>query len=328
MATIGHYYIKSSISAAKLKGIDTKALMMMAGIAPSAIDKRQRVTDHCMGLLLKSLMQHTHDAFFGFAKTPVAPEFYELLLKGVILSKNIEQAIMTLQTAFSLVECRLEVVHEQTKVTIKLSHHHQDPEHFLQEYLMVFIHRLLSWLANKAIELSSASVSYEPQHYQTEFDLLFRCETLTEHTFNSIVFHEKVLNWPVLQDSDDVYRLIEQFPLIVLRFPNADNQLDQRVYRLMKSYFNQHGTLPDAPLLAGKLNMSSATLRRQLAVLNTSFSQLKTEFRQEQAIKLLKQPQNTIEAIASQLGYSEARAFSRVFKQWTELTPSQYRQLF
>ena len=113
-----------------------------------------------------------------------------------------------------------------------------------------------------------------------------------------------------------------------MRFPDADNELDQRVYRLVKQYFNQHNNLPDALFIASTLNMSSATLRRQLGALETSFSQIKTEFRQEQAMKLLKHPQNTIEAIASQLGYSEARAFSRVFKQWTELTPSQYRQLF
>lgn len=328
MATIGHYYIKSCISAASSKGVDTTSLMMMAGIAPSSINKKLRTTDHCMSLLLNSLMEYTQDAFFGFAKQPIPPNFYQLLLKGVMLSKNLEQAIDTLITAFSLVGCQLNIQSANQKITLTLSHQHHDPDHFLQEYLMVFTHRLLSWLANKTVILSSACVSYEPKHYQTEFDLLFRCETHTNRAYNAIVFNSEIMAWPVLQDIENIHQIIHQFPLIVLRFPDADSELDQQVYRLIKKHYNQHNNLPDAPLIAQKRNMSSATLRRQLNELGTNFSQIKTEFRQEQAMKLLKRPQNTIEAIASQLDYSEARAFSRMFKQWTELTPSQYRQLF
>jgi len=328
MATIGHYYIKSCISAAAYKGIDTKSLMMMAGIAPSSINKKLRTTDHCMSLLLNSLMVSTNDAFFGFAKQPISPSFYALLLKSVVLSKNIEQAIETLQTALKLVGCELTSDNKAGKVTLKLTHHHDDPAHFLQEYLMVFIHRLLSWLVNKTVPLISACVNYEPQDYQTEFDLLFRCNTQTNQAYNGLVFNSEILQWPVEQEAENIHHVIQQFPLIVLRFPNADNELDQRVYRLIKKHFNQHNSLPDAPYIAKTLNMSSATLRRQLGTINSSFSQIKMEFRQEQAMKLLKHPQNTIETIASLLDYSEARAFSRVFKQWTELTPSQYRQLF
>jgi len=328
MATIGHYYIKSCISAATFKGVDTKALMMMAGIAPSAMKNKQRITDHCMGLLLNSLIQHTHDAFFGFSKTPVTPKFYQMLLKSVALSKNIGQAIETLQTALSLAGCQLEITGNNDNISLTLTHQHDDPAHFLQEYLMVFVHRLLCWLANKTIPLTGASVVYEPEDYQTEFALLFRCNTLTNQAQNAVFFDTQILDWPVLQEPDNIYRIIDQFPLIVLRFPESDNALDQRVYRLIKRYFNLHNNLPDANYIADALSMSSATLRRQLGVLETSFSQLKTEFRQEQAMRLLRHPQNTIEAIATQLDYSEARAFSRVFKQWTELTPSQYRQLF
>jgi AraC-like DNA-binding protein len=328
MATIGHYYIKSCISAAAYKGVDTKSLMMMAGIAPSAISKKLRTTDHCMGLLLNSLMVSTQDAFFGFAKQPISPKFYHILLKSIVLSKNIEQAIDTLQTAFSLVDCQLTFEVKDQQITLKLSHSHDDPVHFLQEYLMVFIHRLLSWLAKKTVPLLSACVNYEPQDYQTEFDLLFRCNTQTSQAYNAIEFSRDILQWTVEQEAEKIHQVIHQFPLIVLRFPDDDNELDQQVYRLIKKHFNHHHNLPDAPCIAHTLNVSSATLRRQLGAINTSFSQIKMEFRQEQALKLLKHPQNTIETIASLLDYSEARAFSRVFKQWTELTPSQYRQLF
>ena len=328
MATIGHYYIRSCISAAKNKGVDTKSLMMMAGIAPSSITQKRRTTDHSMNLLLNALMNQTQDAFFGFSIQPISPNFYQLLLKSVVLSKDIAQAIETLQTGLALVGCELNYDAQEQPITLKIKHEHHDPEHFLQEYLMVFIHRLLSWLANKAIPLLSVCVSYEPQDYQTEFDLLFRCSTKPNQRYNGLIFDADILSWPVLQESDNVHDVIKKFPLIVLRFPDTADALDQQVYRLIKQYFHQHNNLPNVLFITKSLNTSSATLRRQLGRLDTSFSQIKMELTQQQAMILLKNPKNTIEMIASQLGYSEARAFSRMFKQWTELTPSQYRQLF
>jgi len=112
-----------------------------------------------------------------------------------------------------------------------------------------------------------------------------------------------------------------------LRFPGDETQLNRLVYQKLTTHFLREQTFCTATTIANELNMSTATLRRKLASLLTSFSQIKVDIRKEQAIILLKQPTKTIEDIANALDYSEARAFSRVFKQWTGLTPSQYRQL-
>ena len=126
---------------------------------------------------------------------------------------------------------------------------------------------------------------------------------------------------------DEFTQVIEQFPLIVLRFPGEEKLLDRRVYRLLAQAFVERQVLLAASDVTRLLAISPATLRRNLAAQLTSFGQVKSDFRKEQAIKLLRHGDSSIEQIASILGYSEARAFSRVFKHWTGLTPSQYRQL-
>ncbi len=329
MATIGEYYLKSCSSAAFSQGVDIKSLMMKAGIAPRHHAKQsKRIIDSSMVLLLRSISEATNDAFLGFANQPITPQFFKLLMQSAALCPTIGEAINTLSSGFSLVDCELSMQRtNKQQIALTFSHQHKDPDNFLLEYLLVFIHRLLSWLAGKQLPLHCANVNYRPQHYQQEFTLLFRCPVAFEQSTNSLVFDNAIVDWPVMREPSAIHQVIAQFPLIVLRFPGAENATDRQVHQLLQREFLRTGQLFESSLAAKQLHISSATLRRQLAKLNTSFSQIKTELRHEQAIKLLSDSTLSIEIIASQLGYSEARAFSRVFKQWTDLTPTQYRQL-
>ena len=54
-------------------------------------------------------------------------------------------------------------------------------------------------------------------------------------------------------------------------------------------------------------------------------SEIKEHSRRSLAEAYLKQSHSTIEEIAYQLGFSEARAFRRAFVQWTGMSPQQFR---
>ncbi|WP_089139492.1 AraC family transcriptional regulator [Vibrio rumoiensis] len=66
-------------------------------------------------------------------------------------------------------------------------------------------------------------------------------------------------------------------------------------------------------------------LQRLLTEKNTSYREIIEQVRQEEAIKLLQQPQLSLTMIALKLGYSELAVFSRNFKAWFQQTPSQWR---
>lgn len=66
-------------------------------------------------------------------------------------------------------------------------------------------------------------------------------------------------------------------------------------------------------------------LQRLLTEKKTSYREIIEQVRQEEAIKLLKQPQVSLTMIALKLGYSELAVFSRNFKTWFKQTPSQWR---
>jgi AraC-like DNA-binding protein len=74
------------------------------------------------------------------------------------------------------------------------------------------------------------------------------------------------------------------------------------------------------------MNMSSRKLQRQLEIAGTTFNTLLNEIRQDLAKKYLREQQVCMTEIAFLLGFSESSAFSRAFKRWMGVTPSEYRK--
>jgi AraC-like DNA-binding protein len=79
-------------------------------------------------------------------------------------------------------------------------------------------------------------------------------------------------------------------------------------------------------LVAGRLKMSSRTLRRKLKQEGTSFRELIDELRAHAAIKYVRDTDLTIEDIAFALGFSDAAAFRHAFRRWTKSAPHEYRR--
>jgi AraC-like DNA-binding protein len=77
--------------------------------------------------------------------------------------------------------------------------------------------------------------------------------------------------------------------------------------------------------VARRLNMSVATLRRRLTEEGTDFRSLRAQAMTAYARARLLQTTH-IANVGEELGFSDARAFSRAFKQWTGSTPSNWRR--
>jgi len=77
--------------------------------------------------------------------------------------------------------------------------------------------------------------------------------------------------------------------------------------------------------IAKQLNMSIRQLQRHLQSQNTTYQQRVQDVRQLLAFQYLQDPHLGLHEIALLLSYSEQSAFQRAFKQWTDLTPQQWR---
>ncbi len=77
--------------------------------------------------------------------------------------------------------------------------------------------------------------------------------------------------------------------------------------------------------LARLIGLSERTLQRRLADAGRSFSAVVEDFRHEEALRLLSDPQLALVHIAGMLGFSEQTSFTRAFKRWTATTPAAWR---
>lgn len=82
---------------------------------------------------------------------------------------------------------------------------------------------------------------------------------------------------------------------------------------------------PRLETIAEILNMHPRSLQRLLRRKEVTYQQLVDEVRAEAASRLLGQADGSITDIALDLGYTDTAHFTRAFRRWTGLTPTQFR---
>jgi AraC-like DNA-binding protein len=77
--------------------------------------------------------------------------------------------------------------------------------------------------------------------------------------------------------------------------------------------------------VAKELYMSVRTLHNKLEKLDSSYQQVLDDTRRELSEQYMQQQQRSISEVAYLLGFSDCSNFSRAFKRWTGVSPSQFR---
>ena len=82
----------------------------------------------------------------------------------------------------------------------------------------------------------------------------------------------------------------------------------------------------DPGAIAEALKMTESELASSLTALQTSFSRILQETRQELASEYIVRTDLTINEISYMLGFTDCSNFARSFKRWTGKTPRQFRK--
>lgn len=83
---------------------------------------------------------------------------------------------------------------------------------------------------------------------------------------------------------------------------------------------------PSAPAVASLLGLQPRKLNRLLARTGTRFNRMLGDTRYDTAKQMLRDPAVPMLSIAWSLGYADASAFSRAFRRWSGMTPSEWRK--
>ncbi|WP_341278924.1 helix-turn-helix domain-containing protein [Paenibacillus sp. FSL H8-0537] len=151
----------------------------------------------------------------------------------------------------------------------------------------------------------------------------FGCPIRIGAAGNRLTLHRKDLDRSFISYNEELLEILT---------PALDRSLDEHQHSqsmtktvkwIMKRSLT--GGRPDIQAVAKELSISERTLQRRLTDENTSFKQLLTQARHEQAREYLADPSLEIKEVAYLIGYEDQNSFYRAFRLWEGDTPSNWR---
>jgi len=139
-----------------------------------------------------------------------------------------------------------------------------------------------------------------------------------------LAYSTESLNQPVLCANASMFEVFDrQANELIENFDNK-NTLSWKVQKLIAE--NLNGASLTIEQTAKELAMSTRSLQNKLKEESTSYQEIVNRVRQDLAEKYIRQGIASLADIAFLLGYSEVSAFSRSFKKWTGISPSQFAE--
>jgi len=332
MASIGTHYILSALGGAKKQGLDIQPLLRQARIPTRLLSNpKSRFSVDNVALLYDGIAKALNDECMGFTQHPIKVGTFALMADWVsnshTLEELLEKAIRFYNQITDELHMSLEIEGEHVYLTTKQRRPELDFEHFYIEYWHVIWHRFACWYIDEPIKLLGAYINYQPLD-PDEFSLLFRCPTYQKSKYNRLVFHRNYLGKTLVKTPRDLQRFLKRAPVDLLTIPGEDTSLSAKINQILepKSLANNGPLrLPNSKQLAKSLDMSEQTMRRKLSDEGMSYQRLKDELRYSLANTLLAKRGLSISDISARLAFSEPRVFSRAYKQWSGISPKEFR---
>ncbi len=154
------------------------------------------------------------------------------------------------------------------------------------------------------------------------YETLFRCPVTFGADFNRIVIGRAEADRPLSTGNRDVAAahdriLVEQ--LARLEKANIVARLRASLLeRMTLGEFSEED-------LASDLHMSRRSLQRRLAEADASYQSLVDDTRRDMGLRYIEDPAKSATDITFLLGYSQQSAFTRAFRRWTGMSPTEYR---
>ncbi|MBZ5554633.1 MAG: AraC family transcriptional regulator [Acidobacteriia bacterium] len=141
---------------------------------------------------------------------------------------------------------------------------------------------------------------------------------------NEMVLDRQLLDQPLVKADLGLCAVLDRHATEMLDGLPRQVDLIARLRRTLAQ--SLRGGSPGVEALARELGMSTRTLQRRLSEEGTSYHRLLEDLRHDLSRKYLLEPGLATGEVAYLLGFSEPSAFHRAFRQWTGMTPGDYRQ--
>lgn len=324
--------VKQYLRYADSRGIETAPLIAKAGISPELLDENNgRIRGLEFQTLLRALIDVADDPVLGLNSSQfVQAQSYNVLGTITLHCKTLGEAIERIPPFERLVgDMGTTTIHRNAREIIQSWHCiYPDPrvrEQMVDNVLASWT-LYARWLAQKhasaqRVELTRAKPAQElVRHYERFFD----CPVLFNQAENRIYMDHGLLEVALKGGNDALLHQLEgqaRSQLGTLRI--EDESFSEQIERAIRAHL-QLGSVRKE-LIAQEFNICERTIQRRLAAEGTSFQSLLDQARFQRARELLRHTGLSLQDIAFNIGYTDARCFFRSFKKWTRTSPAAYR---
>ncbi|WP_158601540.1 AraC family transcriptional regulator [Zhongshania marina] len=288
---------------------------------------RTRVSIEQFARLQANTMSLLNDEMLGYCDRALPVGCWDMMLHACIHSHTLGEFAQRYCQFYNLLTWNLRVELKQNTNNIEYilrpkNNHSLDP--YVYELCLHNTHRLFTWIIGHYVAIESVKLSYSPPEHASVYTILF--SNAPVH-FNSpycgLVFQNDILSSPVIQNHASLRKFLRHPAYELIMVAIESESWSSKIQSIIGKNIS---TAPSFDILAEQLGIHPQTLRRRLADERTTYRNIKNHLRRDVAIYYLAKPGMSLEEASERSGFSETSSFFRAFKNWTGLTPCEYRK--
>lgn len=335
MSTSSSHYFRETIRGAERCGLDGERLLAEIGVTRIQIeDPTWRGKSEQLARLVQLVWLALGDEFMGFTEHRSKIGTFAMVTHGIIGEETLERALRKGVLFYGLVtdDIKMELEpgpNDTLALKMVFVRPELDPHQYMHEFWLSIWYRLISWLGGALAPLEKVTFSYvRPVVRIEEFKYMFPATYKFDAPETSLVFRRDFLQNPIVRSKPELKSFLSVAPLGFMTIPSDVFSYGRRIRNLILPERKLPLEFPEFEEVAVRFGMGEQSLRRKLRQEATSYRAIKENIRRDIAIEKLVRGKYSVAELAELLGYSETRAFTRAFSQWTGMSPAQYREHF
>lgn len=266
-----------------------------------------------LGLVFGQTLSIVNHGFLGYAA-----------MSSPTLGEAIQVVLSYLNTRTSLLSFELHQP-SKDKIFVQLISRTGDVglSQFMTEIALIHLIKMRAFLLGTSNPPLRIELSYNKPSYADYYQVLFQTDIIFNAESSKIWIEAAELNYPINFADDVSYQLAKTQLQELAQNIAQQEDLSSKIKTILLKNNLYHLSMDE---IAGILCMSSRTLRRHLQKLDVTYQELLDEVRQKKAKTFLLNNSISMTEICFLLGFHDASNFSKAFKRWTGVTPSEYRE--
>lgn len=199
-----------------------------------------------------------------------------------------------------------------------------DPNTFPELSESAFTHIIMPSRRSGAPEwVREVHFAHPAPAYRSEYERIFRAPVLFEQKSNALRVDEVIVTYPIGRLPRFAFGPLTQRADALMKALESKSSARGEVERLLVPIL--HTGEASIDVIAAKLVVSRQTLWRNLKNEGVTFEQVLDQLRCQMALDYLAARKVSVYETAFLVGFSDPAAFSRAFKRWTGMSPSEAR---